>query len=184
MLLLAMDGRQRWLNGYMGRNAIPSPLPSPPPPSPPQRFNPKFANAEMRSRLSDGHPEDPLIIYVGRLGAEKRLRDLKGVLQRCAEGGGGGRHTAAAAVPVGKKRWAVFYDINVSCCVYFFMAPWCARPLGRVVPSLSSVPCVSIHEMLCVSRRASVSALLLLPLADLVRLRNSGAPSLVSPSIR
>ncbi|CAM9772984.1 unnamed protein product, partial [Hapterophycus canaliculatus] len=47
-----------------------------------QRFNPKFATAEMRSRLSDGNPEDPLMIYVGRLGAEKRLRDLKGVLER------------------------------------------------------------------------------------------------------
>eukprot|EP00903_Cladosiphon_okamuranus_P006500 g6355.t1 len=47
-----------------------------------ERFNPKFANAEMRSRLTDGHPKDPLIIYVGRLGAEKRLRDLKGVLER------------------------------------------------------------------------------------------------------
>ncbi|CAM9766086.1 unnamed protein product [Pylaiella littoralis] len=47
-----------------------------------ERFNPKFSNLEMRSRLSDGHPEDPVIIYVGRLGAEKRLRDLKGVLER------------------------------------------------------------------------------------------------------
>lgn len=38
----------------------------------------------MRSRLTDGNPEDPLMIYVGRLGAEKRLRDLRGVLKRYA----------------------------------------------------------------------------------------------------
>ncbi|CAN0257080.1 unnamed protein product, partial [Laminaria digitata] len=47
-----------------------------------ERFNPNFKTAEMRSLLSDGHPEDPLIIYVGRMGAEKRLRDLRGVLER------------------------------------------------------------------------------------------------------
>lgn len=47
-----------------------------------QTFNAQFADADMRSRLSDGHPEDPLIIYVGRLGAEKRLRDLRGILER------------------------------------------------------------------------------------------------------
>lgn len=57
-----------------------------------QRFNPKFASAEMRSKLSDGNPNDPLMIYVGRLGAEKRLRDLKGVLERWA------RLTAASYV--------------------------------------------------------------------------------------
>ncbi|GAB5371783.1 hypothetical protein AAMO2058_001609500 [Amorphochlora amoebiformis] len=43
-------------------------------------FNPKFRNEEMRSRLTDGHPEDPLMIYVGRLGAEKKLKALKDVL--------------------------------------------------------------------------------------------------------
>ena len=39
----------------------------------------------MRSRLTDGHPEAPLLIYVGRLGTEKRLRDLKDVLARIPE---------------------------------------------------------------------------------------------------
>ncbi|CAM9491802.1 unnamed protein product [Discosporangium mesarthrocarpum] len=47
-----------------------------------ERFNPEFKSAEMRHRLTDGHPEDPLIIYVGRLGSEKRLRDIRGVLER------------------------------------------------------------------------------------------------------
>jgi sulfoquinovosyltransferase len=35
----------------------------------------------MRSILTDGHPESPLIIYVGRLGMEKRLVALKRVLK-------------------------------------------------------------------------------------------------------
>ena len=36
----------------------------------------------MRSRLTDGHPEDPVMIYVGRLGNEKNLKFLKGILGR------------------------------------------------------------------------------------------------------
>lgn len=43
-------------------------------------FNPAFKSEAMRAELSDGHPEDPLLIYVGRLGSEKRLQDLREVL--------------------------------------------------------------------------------------------------------
>jgi hypothetical protein len=31
----------------------------------------------MRDRLTDGHPESPLLLYVGRLGAEKKLKTLR-----------------------------------------------------------------------------------------------------------
>ena len=40
------------------------------------------AAREMRERLTGGQPDAPLVIYVGRLGAEKRLRDLKDMLAR------------------------------------------------------------------------------------------------------
>jgi sulfoquinovosyltransferase len=40
-------------------------------------FHPKFKNADMKVKLSDGHPEAPLLIYVGRLGFEKQLHKLK-----------------------------------------------------------------------------------------------------------
>lgn len=36
----------------------------------------------MRARLTGGSPESPLLIYVGRLGTEKRLRDVKAVLEK------------------------------------------------------------------------------------------------------
>jgi glycosyltransferase involved in cell wall biosynthesis len=35
----------------------------------------------MRKLLSDGHPEDTLLLYVGRLAAEKQIHQLKTVLQ-------------------------------------------------------------------------------------------------------
>ncbi|KAJ1439355.1 hypothetical protein B484DRAFT_323599 [Ochromonadaceae sp. CCMP2298] len=43
-------------------------------------FSPTFRDAKMRARLSDGHPEAPLLLYVGRLGYEKKLDRLKAVL--------------------------------------------------------------------------------------------------------
>ena len=36
-------------------------------------FHPDRASAEMRSRLSQGHPERKLVLYVGRLSFEKRI---------------------------------------------------------------------------------------------------------------
>ncbi len=41
------------------------------------RFQPGAASAETRSRLTDGHPESPLLLYVGRLSAEKDIPRLK-----------------------------------------------------------------------------------------------------------
>jgi len=46
----------------------------------PERFDPRFRNAEMRVALSDGHPDDTLLLYVGRLSGEKQLHSLKPVL--------------------------------------------------------------------------------------------------------
>jgi glycosyltransferase involved in cell wall biosynthesis len=44
-------------------------------------FRPELASAEMRSRLSQGHPEAPLLLYIGRLSAEKEIDRIKPVLE-------------------------------------------------------------------------------------------------------
>ncbi len=47
-----------------------------------ERFNPHHKNADMRYRLSDGHPDETVLLYVGRLSTEKRLKDLRAVLEQ------------------------------------------------------------------------------------------------------
>jgi len=49
------------------------------------RFHPNFKSDEMRTLMTDGNPKDFLMVYVGRLGAEKRLKDLKPILERMPE---------------------------------------------------------------------------------------------------
>jgi glycosyltransferase involved in cell wall biosynthesis len=45
-----------------------------------EMFQPHLASKQMRSRLSQGHPEDPLLLYVGRVSAEKQIDQIKPVL--------------------------------------------------------------------------------------------------------
>jgi glycosyltransferase involved in cell wall biosynthesis len=46
-----------------------------------ETFQPHLASREMRSRLTQGHPESPLLLYVGRLSAEKEIERIKPVMQ-------------------------------------------------------------------------------------------------------
>ncbi|MBD0344564.1 MAG: glycosyltransferase family 1 protein [Coleofasciculus sp. Co-bin14] len=46
-----------------------------------ETFHPDLVSEEMRSHLSQGHPESPLLLYVGRLGAEKEIDRIKPVLE-------------------------------------------------------------------------------------------------------
>jgi sulfoquinovosyltransferase len=47
-----------------------------------QRFHPRFRDSKMRERMTNGNPDDFLIVYVGRIGKEKRLKELRAILAR------------------------------------------------------------------------------------------------------
>jgi glycosyltransferase involved in cell wall biosynthesis len=44
-------------------------------------FHPDLANRDMRSLLSQNHPDSPLLLYVGRLSAEKEIERIKPILE-------------------------------------------------------------------------------------------------------
>lgn len=46
------------------------------------KFNPNFYNDEMRYQMSEGHIDDILLLYVGRLSYEKKIHDLRPILDR------------------------------------------------------------------------------------------------------
>ncbi|NJK41836.1 MAG: glycosyltransferase family 1 protein [Acaryochloridaceae cyanobacterium SU_2_1] len=48
-------------------------------------FQPHLASAQMRNLLSQGHPQAPLLLYVGRLSAEKEIDRIKLVLKAIPE---------------------------------------------------------------------------------------------------
>ncbi len=45
-----------------------------------EMFGPHLASRQMRSRLSSGHPDSPLLLYVGRVSAEKQIDQIKPIL--------------------------------------------------------------------------------------------------------
>ena len=46
-----------------------------------ETFQPHLASADMRSRLTQGSPDSPLLLYVGRLSAENEIERIKPVLE-------------------------------------------------------------------------------------------------------
>jgi glycosyltransferase involved in cell wall biosynthesis len=46
-----------------------------------QMFQPHLTSAKMRNRLSQNKPDAPLLLYVGRLSAEKQIEEIKPILE-------------------------------------------------------------------------------------------------------
>lgn len=64
-----------------------------------EQFNPSLKSEQMRSRLTEGHPESPLLLYVGRLSPEKDIEAIKPILESIPNARlalvGGGPHQEA-----------------------------------------------------------------------------------------
>lgn len=50
-----------------------------------EMFQPHLASHQMRSRLSNGNPDNPLLLYVGRVSAEKQIDQIKPILEAIPE---------------------------------------------------------------------------------------------------
>ncbi len=46
-----------------------------------EKFHPRYRSADMRHAMSDGHMEDTLMLYVGRISSEKQIDHLRAVLE-------------------------------------------------------------------------------------------------------
>ncbi|NEO28092.1 MAG: glycosyltransferase family 1 protein [Kamptonema sp. SIO4C4] len=50
-----------------------------------EMFQPHLASEKMRDRLSQGHPDAPLLLYVGRVSPEKEIERIKPILEAIPE---------------------------------------------------------------------------------------------------
>lgn len=50
-----------------------------------EMFQPHLATRQMRSRLSEGNPDSPLLLYVGRVSPEKEIDRIKPILEAIPE---------------------------------------------------------------------------------------------------
>jgi glycosyltransferase involved in cell wall biosynthesis len=50
-----------------------------------EMFQPHLASQQMRSRLSGGNPDRPILLYVGRVSAEKQIDQIKPILEAIPE---------------------------------------------------------------------------------------------------
>ena len=116
-----------------------------------EMFQPHLASTAMRSRLSQGHPEDPLLLYVGRVSAEKEIDRIKPVLEAIPEArlaivGDGPNREALEAHFAGTKTHFVGYLQGLELASAFasadaFVFPSRTETLGLVLLEAMAAGC-------------------------------------------
>lgn len=116
-----------------------------------EMFQPHLASAVMRSRLSQGNPDDPLLLYVGRVSAEKQIDEIKPVLKAIPEArlaivGDGPNREALEAHFTGTKTHFVGYLQGLELASAFasadaFVFPSRTETLGLVLLEAMAAGC-------------------------------------------
>lgn len=116
-----------------------------------EMFQPHLASTQMRSRLSAGNPEAPLLLYVGRVSAEKQIDQIKPVLKaipqaRLAIVGDGPHREALEAHFAGTKTNFVGYLQGLELASAFasadaFVFPSRTETLGLVLLEAMAAGC-------------------------------------------
>ena len=116
-----------------------------------EMFQPHLASAQMRSRLSQGNSDDPLLLYVGRVSAEKQIDQIKPVLEaipqaRLAIVGDGPNREALEAHFAGTKTNFVGYLQGLELASAFasadaFVFPSRTETLGLVLLEAMAAGC-------------------------------------------
>jgi glycosyltransferase involved in cell wall biosynthesis len=116
-----------------------------------ETYVPSLASAEMRDRLSQGHPENPLLLYVGRLGAEKEIERIQPILQAIPEA----RLAIVGDGPYREQLKTIFADTSTHFVGYLggqelasayasadaFIFPSCTETLGLVLLEAMAAGC-------------------------------------------
>ena len=116
-----------------------------------EMFQPHLASAQMRSRLTQGNPKDPLLLYVGRVSAEKQIDEIRPVLEaipqaRLAIVGDGPQREALEAHFAGTKTNFVGYLQGLELAAAFasadaFVFPSRTETLGLVLLEAMAAGC-------------------------------------------
>lgn len=116
-----------------------------------EMFQPHLASAVMRSRLSQGNPDDPLLLYVGRVSAEKQIDEIKPILEAIPEArlaivGDGPNREALEAHFTGTKTHFVGYLQGLELASAFasadaFVFPSRTETLGLVLLEAMAAGC-------------------------------------------
>lgn len=114
-------------------------------------FRPEHASAAVRAEFTQGHPEAPLLLYVGRVSAEKEIDRIKPVLEsipnaRLAIVGDGPYRTELEAHFAGTNTYFAGYRAGVDLAAAFasadaFVFPSRTETLGLVLLEAMAAGC-------------------------------------------